>query len=510
MAELNAYGIGIIAFLALSVIVGTLTVKLVKRSSKRYMIAGKSLPLFFVGTMLAAQSIDGNSSLGNVSLVYQFGFWAGAAIPIGLGICLLLTGAFYGKRLNKMAMLTLPDFYYRRFGNGSEAMASILMTISFIVLVAGNFAASGFILSTVLQIDFFWAMLIASIIVLVYTFAGGLFSSAYTDIFQIYLAIGAFWAAFIFFAAGAAGVDFSVILGNAPPGYLDLSGLTDMGSGALVNWAAILALGLGDIVALDFMERVFAAKDGKTASRGAYWGAGLTLLTVIPTSMMGIIALYYLPNLEDPFTAYPTLAIDHMPFPIGVALLMGVLGASMSTANGGLLAISSVISRNIIQRNIMRRVLKREGMDDKKLLMTTRIFTIPMMAAAFILGYLLPQPGIYLVLAFDIVFAGALAPLTLGLFWRKANMPAAIASLIIGSSLRLLMFFVIPPEYAGLDTMIPPPIAFAIFIVVALATQKRYPGEQRHGVLDYVPPEEDVVRGEDLKGYVTPMGGKLP
>jgi hypothetical protein len=46
------------------------------------MVAGKSLPLFFVGTMLAAQSIDGNSSLGSVSLVYQFGFWAGAAIPI--------------------------------------------------------------------------------------------------------------------------------------------------------------------------------------------------------------------------------------------------------------------------------------------------------------------------------------------------------------------------------------------------------------------------------------------
>src|ERR671926_519829 len=175
MAELTGYGVAVIAFLALSIVVGTLTVKLVKRSSKRYMVAGKSLPLFFVGTMLAAQSIDGNSSLGNVSLVYQFGFWAGAAIPIGLAVCLILTGAFYGKRLNKMAMLTLPDFYYRRFGNGAEGMSSVLMTISFIVLVAGNFAASGFILSTVLQIDFFWAMLIAAIIVLVYTFAGGLF-----------------------------------------------------------------------------------------------------------------------------------------------------------------------------------------------------------------------------------------------------------------------------------------------------------------------------------------------
>jgi SSS family solute:Na+ symporter len=98
------------------------------------MVAGRSLPLFFVGTMLAAQSIDRNSSLGNVSLVYQFGFWAGAAIPIGLGICLILTGAFYAKRLNKMAMFTLPDFYYRRFGNGAEGISLVLMMISFIVL----------------------------------------------------------------------------------------------------------------------------------------------------------------------------------------------------------------------------------------------------------------------------------------------------------------------------------------------------------------------------------------
>jgi solute:Na+ symporter, SSS family len=506
LAGLDGYGIAVIAFLALSLIVGTLTSRLVRKSSRRYMIAGKSLPLFFVGTMLAAQAIDGNSSLGNVSLVYQFGFWAGAAIPIGLGVCLVLTGTFYGKKLNKMALLTLPDFYYRRYGNGAEGISGILMMISFIVLVAGNFAASGFILSAVLGIDFFWAMLIAAIVVLIYTYAGGLFSSAYTDIFQIYLAIGAFWAAFIFFAAGFSGINFGTILGSAPPEYLDLSGLTDIGNGALINWAGIMALGLGDIVALDFMERVFAAKDGRTAQRGALMGAALTFLTVVPTSMMGIVALYLLPNLEDPFTAYPELAIDHMPFAIGVSLLMGVLGASMSTANGGLLAISSVMSRNIIQRDILKRMLKKPGLEDRKLLITTRIFSIPMMVAAFLLGYFLPQPGVYLILAFDIVFAGAWAPLTLGLFWKKSNMPAAIASLIVGSAIRLLMFFITPVEYAGIDTMIPPVISFALFIGVAFATQKKYPG--RPGVLAYVPPEADVIRGEDLKGYADVTGYK--
>ena len=514
MVVFDAYGAAIVGFLILSLSVGIMTSRLVKKSSKRFMIAGKSLPLVFIATMLAAQSVDGNSSLGNAGLVTIGGFWAGAALPIGLAICLFLTGAFYGQKLNKMSMLTLPDFYYRRFGKAPEGISSILLMISFTILVAGNFAATGYILSTVLDIDLTWAILIGAIVVLVYTYAGGLFSSAYTDIFQIYLAIIAFWAIFLFFYGGYGGVDFATIIGAAPPEFLDFSGLTDIGNGALINWAAIAALGFGDIVALDFMERVFAAKSPKTARNGALIGGGLTLLTVIPTSMMGIIALYFVSvgvlDLPDPFLAMPSIAtLDRVPFPIGAALLMGVIGASMSTANGGLLAISSVISRNLIQRDVLRGIMKKPGMEDKKLLRTTRIATIPMMIAAFILASQLPQPGIYLVVAFDIVFAGALAPLTLGLFWRKANMPAAIASLIGGTVLRLVLFYTIPVEYAGVDSMIPPVVSFALFIVVALATQKKYPGEQRHGVVDYVPPEEDIVRGEDLKGFVTPSGGKL-
>jgi hypothetical protein len=85
-------------------------------------------------------------------------------------------------------------------------------------------------------------------------------------------------------------------------------------------------------------------------------------------------------------------------------------------------------------------------------------------------------------------------------------MPAAVASLIVGSAIRLSFFFIMPEDitefpYAGLDTMIPPIIAFALFYVVALATQSKYPGKARHDVRDYVPPEEDVIAGEDLKHF---------
>jgi len=501
MVEFGPFGIAIAAFIVLTLVVGIVSGKMVKSSGRRLIVAGKSLPLFMVGTMLAAQAVDGNSSLGNIALVFEFGFWAGAVIPLGLGICLLITAAFYAKPLNKMMMITLPDFYFRRYGNGAEGISGVLMIISFLVLVAGNLAASGFILEVVFGIDYFWGITISALVIVAYTIAGGLFASAWTNLFQVYLAIGAFWAAFIFFAGDFSEVPWDTIYNNAPPEFMDLSGLYDIANGALINWAAILALGLGDIVALDFMERIFAAKSPKTARKGALMGGALTIFTVVPTSMLGIAAFYYLPGDTLPDLALPLLAMNHMPFAIGAAILMGVIGASMSTASGGLLAISSVISRNMIQRIIRRRWLGKAGWSDNKLLVVTRIVIVPMMIAGTALGYFVPAPGVYLILAFDIVFAGAFAPLTFGLFWKKANMPAAIASLLVGSVLRFYFFFTMPEEWWGLDTMIPPMVSVTLFIIVALATQSKYPGKARHDVRDYVPPEEDIIAGEDMKHF---------
>jgi len=39
------------------------------------------------------------------------------------------------------------------------------------------------------------------------------------------------------------------------------------------------------------------------------------------------------------------------------------------------------------------------------------------------------------------------------------------------------------------------------YIIVDLATQKKYPDKERHDINDYVPPEEDVISGEDLKHF---------
>ena len=384
-----SYPIIVMAFVAATAVIGVMAVKFVKKSSKRFIVAGKSLPLFFIGTMLVSEAVDGNASLGNVSLAFQYGFWSGAAIPLGLSICLVLTGLFFGRIFNRMDMVTLADFYFRRYGNTAEVMSGIIMSVSFIVLVAGNLGASGYILSVVLNIPLIWAMLISTAVVLLYTYFGGLFSCAYTDIFHIYLAVAGFWLGFIYFIGPWSPIPggLETIVAGVPANFMDLSGLFSIKDGALVNWAGIVALGLGDIVALDFMERVFAARGGRTAEKSCYFAAGLTMLILVPTTMIGIIGHTLEPGITDAFTLYPIMAIKHVPEVIGILMLVSTVSCGMSTANGGTLAIASVISRNILQRNILRKLKQKgHGLNDRQLLLATRLLVIPMFFAAFALG----------------------------------------------------------------------------------------------------------------------------
>jgi solute:Na+ symporter, SSS family len=495
----NHYALAIFGFLAVTMTIGIITIRFVKKSGKNYIVAGRSLPFYFVGTMFAAAAIDGNSSLGSVGLIYQFGLWAGIVIPLGVGLTQFQLGALFAKKLNKMRMLTFVDFYYRRYGHTTEVSSSLLMLSSFVILLAGNFAATGFILSSILGIDYFWGILIGALLVMVYTLTGGLFANAYIDFFQIYLGIFVLWAAAIFFLGGFSGVDFSQILASTPQNYIDLSGLTDPANGAYLNWAGLISLTIANTIALDFMERIFAAKDPKAAQRGSFMGGALTLFTVAPVAVLGIVALYFVPNSDDPFTMFPTLATNHVPFWLGALLLMTVVGASMSTANGALLVMGSVFSRNIFHRKILRGLLKRPGLNDRSLLWATRAFVVPVMLGGLFLGYLVPQPGVLVILTFDVVFSGAFACLLFGVYWKRANAAGAMSCIVVGVSLRMALFFIMPAEYAGLDTLIPPAVSAAVFVVVTLLTQKKYPS--RHEVIDYVPTEDEVVRGLDIESF---------
>lgn len=452
----------VVIFMAISLAIGLYTYTQVQGSSKRYTVCGKSMPFLVVGTALAAQAIDGNATLGNTSLTFSSGFWAGAAIPIGLAASLLIVGRFLAGPLNKMDLLTLPEFFYRRYGRTAELLASLLTILCFIIVVAGNLSAVAWILSVVSGQPYLPCLIVGTSVILLYTVAGGLYAAIWTDFFQIHVAIVGFVAAAAFLLLTRGWGEISAAL---PPATLSLAQLTTLGGGGLANWANIISLGLGNAMALDFMERVFSAKSPETAKKACYYAAGWTLVIGLCASLIGLAAISTIGKIEDPRMVLPAFASAHLPYWIAVLVFVGVMGASMSTANGAMLVISVVMARNVWQR------WSTEKVSDGKMLFLSRALALPTAIAAGVIAYLRPEPGILLVVAFDIVFAGCVIPLFLGVYWPRATQAGALASIVTGTVARGIAYFVVPAEFAGLDTLLPPLLSAAAFVGGSLLTE---------------------------------------
>ena len=505
--------IGIIIYISVFLFIGFWMVKYVKNSGKRYIVCGKSMPFFFIFTMFMAQAIDANCTMGSSAVTFTSGFWAGFVYPLGLALCLCITAFFFARPLNKMNLLTLPDFYFRRYGPNVEWLVALIMAFSFMILVAGNFAGSGWIVSYVFNIDYTVALIIISTLVFLYTIAGGLFSAAATDFVQMYPACTGFIAAAVWLISTYGWDYFTVALPDTlgpPENFYNLSGLLSIDNGAMINYAGIMALALGDVIALDFMERVFSARTGKTAARGTLAAAALTILVGVASCIIGIAAHALLPPeaAADTRMIMPAMAMTVIPFGLGVLILCGIIGAGASTACGGLLGVSTAIGRNVYQKNILRCWNARKGITetvkqteedrakfDARLLFISRVTAIPVVMCAIWIAHVKPEPGILLVLAFDVAFAGCLVPLVLGVFWKKANAAGAMAAVISGSAVRLLLYFYFPEDsrWLGVETLLAPLFSFIVMWFVSLATQTAYPPKPE--VLHEIPSEADVVAG---------------
>src|SRR3954470_9571320 len=144
--------------------------------------------------------------------------------------------------MNAMGLLSLGDFYRIKYGRGVEIASSVLMIFSFCILLAGNLVAGGFLFERFLGTSYAVGVLLIVAVVLTYTITGGMFSDAYTAFIQMIITVIGSFALLIWVA-----VRFGL---SSPEGYgpLDLGQLTDPAQGATINWATVVALGIGDIV----------------------------------------------------------------------------------------------------------------------------------------------------------------------------------------------------------------------------------------------------------------------
>ena len=201
----------------------------------------------------------------------------------------------------------------------------------------------------------------------------------------------------------------------------------------------------------------------------------------IPFALVALASTSIVPADADGPVLF-VLLDQYAPVGLTVLLLAGIVGASMSTANGAILGTAAVAVRNIAG---VKRV-HIEGRADP-LLRATRWAMVPVVVVAVIFALKVPQTGILLTLAFDLLLACLLVPFVLGLVWRRGTTAAAVAAIVVGLTVRLVLFAMTPTMY-GVDNTIlylpngvfdaafdgwPTFIAFAAsllsYVVVALA-----------------------------------------
>ncbi len=199
-------------------------------------------------------------------------------------------------------------------------MASVLMMLAFAILVAGNLVAGGFLFEYFVGFPYWVGVVLIAGIVLLYTGAGGMLADAYTAIVQMSL---------ILVAAVATLIWVTVAYGLTIPegmGPFDFGQLSDPAQGAAINWATLIALGIGDIVAIDFMQRIFSARSPEVARRACFVGAAGAAAIGIPFALVALASTAIVPEGSDGPVLF-VLLNDFAPIGLTVLVLAGIVGA---------------------------------------------------------------------------------------------------------------------------------------------------------------------------------------
>jgi SSS family solute:Na+ symporter len=422
-------------------------------SMSDYVVAGRSLKTFIaIATMTGTE-------LGLVTVMYsaQKGFTGGfAAFHIGLvaGIVTLIVGltGFIVVPLRRMGVMTIPEFYGRRFGPGVRIYGAILLAAAGI-LNMGMFLKAGAIFLTGLTgltepvyVNVVMTSLI--LLVLAYTILGGMVSVVITDYVQfVVLSFGMLAACG--FAMHHLGWEKIVGAVDAVHGAAGFNPFHGGGFGpSYVVWMIFTAGLVSCAVWQTAVMRACAAENERVVRRLYVWSSlGFMIRFMLP-QFLGICALAWLLNAPPEirgtyFAADGTISADaetsmgafpiflSQILPVGLIGLVGagMLAAFMSTHDSYLLCWASVLVEDVAGPLAGRPLSTKTRLT----LARVTILLIGLFLLVWSLWYPLGQDlWDYMAVSGAIYFTGAAVLLVLGIYWKRASRTGAYLALTAG------------------------------------------------------------------------------
>ena len=308
-------------------------------------------------------------------------------------------------------------------------------------------ASGGKLFNTVFGLDYHIALFLGAAVILIYTFMGGFLAVCSTDFFQGLLMLIAILAVPVL-AWGFVGGDFHNMLANTgvnPDNYLSFTYNGDHPITA-VEIISNMAWGLGYCGMPHILIRFMAIRSEKELKKSSAIAIVWVVLSLGFTIAIGLLGRAFLypeilgvtegaPSAESVFIEMiQKVFIEKIPIPFIAGLFIcGILAAVMSTADSQLLVCSSSVSKDIYQN-----ILNPEA-SDKKVLNVARLTTFGVAVLAFFIAW---DPNSSIMDLVSDAWAGlgaAFGPLVvMSLFWRRTNLPGAVAGLVSGAATVLI------------------------------------------------------------------------
>ncbi len=463
----------VMLYLLASIGIGLYAAKRV-HTAKDYVVAGRSLPLYIVIATVFATWFGSETVLGTSATFVQDGLKGIVADPFGASLCLVLVGVFFARKLYRMNLLTIGDYYRQRYGRTVELLTSIAIVISYLGWVAAQITALGLVFSLLTHgaVSAHAGMVIGAAIVLAYTLFGGMWSVALTDFFQMIIIVAGMLYIGWVISNQVGGVAIVVNHAQAAGKFQFWPALQSRDVLAFI--AAWVTMMFGSIPQQDVFQRVMSAKNETTAVTGAVLGGTLyfafafipiflaySATLIDPASVKALIA-------NDPQHILPDLILNHTPVFAQVMFFGALLSAIMSTASGTLLAPSVTFTENILKPFIGH-------LSDRHLLLAMRAVVV-VFTGIVTLYALNANASIYHMVenAYKVTLVAAFVPLLFGLYWKRASTQGALFAIVLGVSSWLLLEIFLP------DGLWPPQLfGLLMSLVGMLVGSWRFPDRRR-------------------------------
>lgn len=445
----------VIAYWLISVAIGLLAATRV-HNTRDFAVAGRHLPFSMVTATVFATWFGAEAVLGIPATFLKEGLGGVVADPFGSSMCLILVGLFFAAPLYRMNLLTIGDFYKRRYGRSVEVLTTLAIVISYLGWVGAQITALGLVFNVVSAgaISQVAGMWIGSITILVYTLFGGMWAVAVTDFLQmIIIVIGMLWIGNeVSGMAGGVGAVVGHALNSGKFAFFPAADAKEV----IAFIAAAVTMMLGSIPQQDVFQRVQSAKTEKIAVWGSVLGGSLYLAFAFVPMFLAYSATLIDPAMvgrlinTDSQMILPELVLSRAPLVAQVLFFGALLSAIKSCASATLLAPSVTFTENILRPALPH-------LTDRKLLLWMRVVTF-CFTVLVTLYAMVSDASIFKMVehAYQITLVAAFIPLLGGLFWRRATNQGALVSIVCGIGVWLAVHLAggespfIPAQLAGL------------------------------------------------------------